>query len=478
MLPRIVGSFLLSVAAALAQDAGQFRIYYGDLHTHTTYSPDASIHFGARHYEDPGWACLQARRNGLDFLAVTDHDFALGPRKWTQTQLQVNRNNQPGVFTTFLGYEWTSMTSTITYGTRDVTFREGSGHRCVIFKDDEVPSEIYRCIDPRYDTPKELWAKLRDWLKDHPEADVLTIPHSPMSDEEVAYSTRAGDFYLRGDQTVDWNDVDTQFQTLVEVFSKHGNSEGSDGLERTDPRRFEATYAALKSGNHAQVQRALRTWYLPVESFDTYAEHSVQTALNRWLDPEEDSPEGYKLGIVASTDDHTVKPGSVQEDGEEITWPCHGGLVAVHARENTREGIWEALRARRVYGTSGARIELWFEVEAGGVRQPMGGTIACAGSPRLVMRAKGENGQRIERFDVIKNGVPYRQLRPRRALGEWRAELVDEAFDADAYYYVRAVQEETLTWYRADMELEETPMEPFRLGERAWSSPVWVEKAE
>ncbi len=478
MLARTVVPLFLFCAAALAQDAGRYDIYYGDLHTHTTYSPDASIHFGARHYEDPGWACVQARRNGLDFLAVTDHDFALGPRKWELTQLQVNRQNQPGVFTTFLGYEWTSMTSTITYGNADVTFRKGSGHRCVIFNDRDVPQQIYRCIDPRYDEPKELWAELRKWLEGHPEADVLTIPHSPMSDEEVLYSTRAGDFYLRGDQTVDWNDVDSEFQTLVEIFSKHGNSEGSDGLETTDPRRFEATYGALKSGNRALLQQALRTWYLPVESFDTYAEHSVQTALNRWLDPNEETPEGYKLGIIASTDDHTAKPGCVQEDGEEITWPCHGGLVAVHATENTREGIWEALRAKRVYGTSGARIELWFEVEADGTREAMGGTLSCASRPRLVMRAKGENGQRIERFDVIKNGALYRQIRPRRTLGEWKAEFVDESFDRNACYYVRAVQEETLTWYRADMALEDSPMQAFRLGERAWSSPVWVEKAE
>ncbi len=478
MLTRTLVSLVLSGAAALAQDAQQYRIFYGDLHTHTSYSPDASIHFGARHYEDPGWACLQARRNGLDFLAVTDHDFALGPRKWALTQLQVNRHNQPGVFTTFLGYEWTSMTSTITYGSNDVTFREGSGHRCVIFNDRDVPWQIYRCTDPRYDEPTKLWAQLRTWLDGHPDADVLTIPHSPMSDEEVRYSTTVGDFYLRGDQTVDWDDVDPEFQTLVELFSKHGSSEGSDGLERTDPRRFDATYAALKSGNHALVQRALRTWYLPVESFDTYAEHSVQTALNRWLDPDAQTPEGYKLGIIASTDDHEVRPGSVQEDGEEITWSCHGGLVAVHARENTREGIWEALRAKRVYGTSGARIELWFEVEADGARQAMGGTLSCGGKPKLVMRAKGENGQRIERFDVIKNGVLHAQVRPVRSLGEWKAEYVDESYDADAWYYVRAVQSETLTWYRADMELDQMPMQAFRLGERAWSSPVWVEKAE
>ena len=111
--------WLALAAAAAAQDADRYHVYFGDLHSHTTYSPDARIHFGARHFEDPGWACLQARQNGLDFLAVTDHDFALGARTWTMTQEQMERNYLPGRFTTFIGYEWTSMTSTISYGDLD-----------------------------------------------------------------------------------------------------------------------------------------------------------------------------------------------------------------------------------------------------------------------------------------------------------------------------------------------------------------------
>lgn len=464
-------------AMAAAQDDVRYHVYFGDLHSHTTFSPDARIHFGARHYEDPGWACVQARQNGLDFVAVTDHDFALGARHWQMAQEQLERNYQPGRFTTFIGYEWTSMTSTISYGDESYTFRNGHGHRCVIFNGSEVPSQVFRCIDPRYDEPKELWDALAEWKRLHPGTDVLTIPHSPMSDEYVEHDTSNGTIILHGDQTVNWDEVDGRFQTLVEIFSKHGSSEGPDGLEKTDPARFEATLADLESGDHDRLQSAMRTWYLPVESFGTYADHSVQTALNRWLDPAQANRDAYKLGIIASTDDHTAKPGSVDEDRTEISWPCHGGLVAVHAEGNTREQIWEALRARRVYGTSGAKIVLWFEVVTDRGRGCMGSTLASGTRPLLLMRARGENGHRIARFDVIKNGVLYAQVTPVGRLGEFRATFVDPTFDANAYYYVRAVQEDTRTWYRSDFDLNGAPMEKYSLGERAWSSPVWVEKA-
>lgn len=68
-----------------------------------------------------------------------------------------------------------------------------------------------------------------------------------------------------------------------------------------------------------------------------------------------------------------------------------GGLVAVHAMGRDRDAIYDALKARHVYGTSGPRIMLWFDaVDAQDRRLPMGSSLDAARSPRFEVRALGE----------------------------------------------------------------------------------------
>jgi hypothetical protein len=98
-----------------------------------------------------------------------------------------------------------------------------------------------------------------------------------------------------------------------------------------------------------------------------------------------------------------------------------GGLVAVHAQERTREAIWKALRERRVYGTSGDRILLWFDlVNTGGVRAPMGSQLDFDGVPRFRARAVGAFAQR--------EGCPDSVV---KALG---AERVERICTGECYY--------------------------------------------
>ena len=70
-----------------------------------------------------------------------------------------------------------------------------------------------------------------------------------------------------------------------------------------------------------------------------------------------------------------------------------GGLVAVHARDRTREEIWKALESRQVYATSGDRTLLWFDLlDAGDDSStvvPMGGEATTTGNPRFRVRATG-----------------------------------------------------------------------------------------
>jgi hypothetical protein len=87
------------------------------------------------------------------------------------------------------------------------------------------------------------------------------------------------------------------------------------------------------------------------------------------------------MGIIGSTDDHLAAPGSTAETDATELWQANGALVAVHARDNTREAIFEALRARRVYATSGARIRLWFDVQTDKGTVRMGSAIMSSIRP-------------------------------------------------------------------------------------------------
>ncbi len=73
---------------------------------------------------------------------------------------------------------------------------------------------------------------------------------------------------------------------------------------------------------------------------------------------EEAIKRGYKTGVVATGDDHTGRPGSSYPTGR--AFGVRNGLTAVLSVDRTRQSIWEALKARRCYATSGERILLEF----------------------------------------------------------------------------------------------------------------------
>ncbi len=206
-----------------------------------------------------------------------------------------------------------------------------------------------------------------------------------------------------------------------------------------------------------------------------------------WLGPSQEDP----------TKPQKVVPSRLFElfDTErKASFMYPGGIVAVHADGRDRRSIWDALVRREVYGTSGPRILLWFDLENGPKgRTPMGSDVVLADTPRFEVRAVGalrqepgcpaeaiaglsaerlhdlcrdecyhpsDERHRILAIEVIRVRPQSRADEPVAALIEdpWRrfdcpadeagCRIVFEdpeyvSSGRDAVYYVRALQEET-----------------------------------
>ncbi|MBW2395281.1 MAG: DUF3604 domain-containing protein [Deltaproteobacteria bacterium] len=132
----------------------------------------------------------------------------------------------------------------------------------------------------------------------------------------------------------------------------------------------------------------------------------------------------FRFGLIGASDNHRARPGSSYkefglgamtdgnrpapawtEDREDLrariilrasgmkrgdSFYYSGGLAAVHTARRDRESIFAALQRRETYGTSGPRIQLWFDlISKDGVRHPMGSEVTLSGVPRFEVRAAG-----------------------------------------------------------------------------------------
>jgi len=153
---------------------------------------------------------------------------------------------------------------------------------------------------------------------------------------------------------------------------------------------------------------------------------------------------GYRLGMIGSGDTHDGHPG-IGSPGTPAP-----GLVGIYARELTRDGVFEALRARRVYATNGCRAILRFH--SGAVA--MGGVLHVedASAPRRFDIAVVGDGP-VAGVTVVKNNADVATLKGDGLIFSERWTDSAPAKSGD-YYYVRVAQTD---------------------GGWAWSSPIWVE---
>ena len=148
--------------------------------------------------------------------------------------------------------------------------------------------------------------------------------------------------------------------------------------------------------------------------------YSAQAALAMSDFTQPDKPLRYKLGMIGSTDSHRSGPGAGYKEartmsdvfgaakeaylgtvsfGAQLLFPewerqqsyfYSGGLVAVHSEGRARGAIWDALKRREVYATTGERMLLWFDLlNAPGGKAPMGSAVAMSAPPTFEVRAVG-----------------------------------------------------------------------------------------
>ncbi|MCB1703930.1 MAG: DUF3604 domain-containing protein [Halioglobus sp.] len=562
--------------------------YFGELHVHTAYSLDAYIG-GARLTPDMAYRfargetmTINGRPHGiatpLDFAAVTDHaeyigemystlvegasghdnpqlqelrslagiedqeawflEYVVGPARagegghppfyagegttrsaWQLTVQAAVDNYEPGVFSTLVGFEWSAAP-------------DGANmHRNILFRDTDVPAQPFSSIDSSDE--ERLW----DWMEAQEARGrwLTAIAHNSNASKGAMFEP-----LNNSGKPIDavYAERRSHFERLVEVMQVKGNSEVH--------RQFwpEDEFAGFENADSIQ-DYSERTF----QRRDFIRDALVQgVSFDRVI-----GQNPFRLGFVGGSDSHNGTPADVAEDNyigshggadsslqrrretDIAGWILAkdanpGALTGVWAGKNTRGEIWDALRARETFATSGTRIKPRFfgglDLEAKNpvalVRQgyadgvAMGGVLsALKRSPTFTVHAlKDPDGANLDRIQVIKgwidvagnpqekivdvvwsgdrepdvfgvlpavgNTVDLSDASYVNSIGS--AELMGSWIDYDfdprlpAVYYARILEIPTPRWTTYDAVRNDLPLledVPATIQERAWTSPIW-----
>ncbi|MGI9288305.1 MAG: DUF3604 domain-containing protein [Pseudomonadales bacterium] len=345
---------------------------------------------------------------------------------WQQTVAAAERYNDPGNFTAFIGYEWTSLV------------KGNNMHRVVMYRDDAskggqmVP---YTTTPPDGSpNPRDLWK----WLQNYEQrtgGDVLAIPHNGNLANGIMFPLAAQWDGKKFDQ--DYVESRAKWEPLYEVTQIKGDGEAHPFLSPDD--EF-ADYETWDVGN-LDVSEAKTDDMLAGEYAREALKRGLVIAKKRDTNP-------YKFGMIGSTDSHTSL-ATAQEDnffgkhsgaepspkrmehpfmstdnGTIFGWQqVASGLAAVWARENTREALFDAMERKEVYATTGSRMSVrlfggWHYTERDlNNRQPafagyekgvpMGGDLAempgdVSAPTFMVFALRDPVGANLDRIQIIK----------------------------------------------------------------------------
>jgi hypothetical protein len=446
---------------------------------------------------------------------------------WSENIKIADEANQPGKFTAFCSYEWTS-----TYDNRNL-------HRNIFFKDStHVPKAPFSALDSWH--PEDLWKWMDMQRKSGNE--LLAISHNANLSDGWMYPTDVDSFGRPIDAA--WAASRMRNERLVEIKQIKGQSETHPFLSPTDEfANYEITEILLGlPETSGRVDRIA----------GSYGRQALKDGIamqdTRGYNP-------YKFGFEGASDSHnTASPyrqnnyygghasidGTIQTRmaghnfaGADLRILNPGGLTGVWAEENTRASIWDAMYRKETWGVSGPHITVRFfggwdygkdilnagdwvkRSYAGGV--PMGGDLPPMKSkaPTFVVWAvkdptsgnldriqiiKGwtKNGQSFEKiFDAawsgarkadkwtgrvpaIQSAVNIEKGTYQNSVGatELKAVWTDPEFDPalHAFYYVRVLEIPTPRWttiQAAQLGVATPDVVPATVQERAWTSPIW-----
>jgi len=469
--------------------------------------------------------------------------IAASRTRWKEIQEIADEFNVPGEFTTLIGYEWTGQ-------------QGGNRHRNVIFRNNLVPQTAWSMIEVA--NVEELWRKLDEECL--PPCEVLTISHNSNQSNGLRFAGVNPDGTSFSAEQASYR---AAHEPLVEIMQFKGESECRYGLgtedEFCDFEKYDLRPVCPgkpREGSSLQCAPECDAFGQPKGC--VWARNYTRNALKIGLQFEQlIGANPYKFGVLGSTDTHNANPGNTTEDnykgnfgyldasaedrlllalktGFKLLPRNPGALAGVWAEENTRDSIFNALKRRETFGTSGTRILVRFfggwdypqTLEEGtdlaelGYRNgvPMGADLPTKNKnamPRfLIWAAKAVNGRKLQRAQIIKgwlengeskervydvlcseglqpdpdslrcpdNGVRVNLndctvLEDKGAIelqGLW--EDPDFKPGQHAFYYARVLENPGCRWSTYDaLRLDrQAPIDaPSTIQERAWSSPIW-----
>jgi len=341
---------------------------------------------------------------------------------WSDSVAAAERHNDPGKFTAFIGWEWSSIPNG--QNLHRIVFTPQGGdvaNRFIPFSafDSDIETDFWNWLDK---TSKETGA------------DFVAIPHNGNISNGLMFplTDRAGNPITKqyADQRMRWEQV-------IEMTQIKGDSETHPALSPDDEFADFETFAHLLKTDDSAIEDRGKT---PIGSY-------TRSGLKRGLELESKiGVNPFKYGMIGATDSHSgyssaeennfwgkFSQDSIPDNKKDVDllpgiygWDMSAsGLSAVWAKENTRQSITDAFKRREVYGTSGPRIGLRFfggfgfkssdssakDIAAIGYKSgvPMGGDLANAPKGKapsfLIHAVKDPKDANLDRVQVVKGWV-------------------------------------------------------------------------
>jgi len=471
-----------------------------------------------------------ALRNRLDLLNSPPFKKSV----WQTVVAKAEAYNDPGVFTAFIGYEWSSNRG------------GGNMHRVVLFRDGAgrtgqlIPFDSFDG-----DRPRELWRFMHGY-EQTTGGQVLAIPHNPNVSAGLMFALADSD---GSGMTPEYARERARWEPLLEVTQFKGDSETHPFVSPND-----------EFADYESWDRFAGWSTIPHQDTMFAAEYARPALRNGLALLTRLGANPFKFGLIGSTDSHTGIPSADENnfwgkfswheasadralepfvnipDITQMEWEmAASGYAGVWAHENTRASLFQALKRKETYATTGPRITVrmfggWnFEPAdldrpdwvaygyAHGV--PMGADLPAkksGDSPTFIVSAlKDPQGANLDRVQVIKgwttadgqtaervyevalsdgrkvsrrtgkapalgNTVDVANAMYRNTIGasELRVVWRDPDFDANrpAFYYARVIEIPTPRWTAFDASFFGTrmpPEVPMVTQERAYTSPIW-----